>query len=67
LVLYAIALRVRLRAGERPGAVPLPSQAMVFLASVGIAQFSPAAAMYSWAAAVPLSLLADRLARRQRG
>lgn len=67
LVLYAIALRVRLRAGERPGTVPLPSQALVFLASVGIAQLSPTAAVYSWAAVVPLSVLADRLARRQGG
>jgi uncharacterized membrane protein len=66
-VLYAIALRVGLRAGERPGAVPLPAQAFVFLVSVGIAQVSPTAAMYSWAAVVPLAALADRLARRQRG
>ncbi|MEU9669181.1 TMEM175 family protein [Streptomyces bobili] len=67
LVLYAIAVRVRLRAGERPGTVALPAQALVFLASAGIAQFSPAAAMYSWAAAVPLAALADRLARRPGG
>jgi uncharacterized membrane protein len=67
LVLYAIALRVRLRAGDLPGVVPLPSQAVVFLVSVGIAQFSPIAAMYSWLAVVPLSALSDRLARRQGG
>jgi hypothetical protein len=45
----------------------LPAQAFVFLVSVGIAQVSPTAAMYSWAAVVPLAALADRLARRQRG
>lgn len=66
LLLYVIEVRVRRRARERQGAVPWPSQAFVFLVSVGIAQLSPIAAMYSWVMALPLSLLAERLARPKR-
>ncbi|MFF8830918.1 TMEM175 family protein [Streptomyces sp. NPDC015131] len=49
------------------GARPLtwPVQALVFLASVGIAWYSPRAAMCSWLAAVPLSLLSHRRADRR--
>lgn len=46
--------------------VPLPAQAVVFLLSVGIARVSPTAAIYSWAAAVPLSMAAARIAARGR-
>ncbi|MFD3353493.1 TMEM175 family protein [Streptomyces fradiae] len=46
--------------------VPLPTVAVVFLASVGIAALSPVAAMYSWIAAVPLSALGQWYAVRAR-
>lgn len=65
LVLYAVELhvaRTHRRASWR--SVVLPAQAMVFLLSVAIAFWSPPAAMYSWLAAVPLSLLAHRASTR---
>lgn len=65
LLLYAMGVRVeRELDAERRRAVPLPAQAVVFLVSVGIAPASPTAALYSWLVAVPLSAVADRLARR---
>ncbi|WP_448322058.1 TMEM175 family protein [Streptomyces sp. CO7] len=64
LVLYVMAVRIA-RGSERPKPLPpLPAQACVFLLSVGIAQFSPMAAVYSWSASVPLSVLAHRHATR---
>jgi uncharacterized membrane protein len=44
--------------------VPLPAQSVVFLISVGLAVLSPTAAVYSWAATVPLARLANRYALR---
>jgi uncharacterized membrane protein len=66
LVLYGLDLNVSRSAGANWRTVPLPAQAIVFLASVGIAAVSPPAAVYSWAASVPLSVLADRVALRAR-
>lgn len=66
LVLYAIDLRTSRSAGASWRRVPLPAQALVFLLSVGIARVSPTAAIYSWIAAVPLSVLATRIAARGR-
>lgn len=65
LLLYA--MDVRIERGMEPAErrrVPLPAQAVVFLASAGIAPVSPTAALYSWLAAVPLTALADRFAAR---
>ncbi|MFC9459536.1 TMEM175 family protein [Streptomyces sp. NPDC058430] len=66
LVLYAMELRTSRTAGVPWRRVPLPAQAVVFLLSVGIARVSPVVAIYSWAAAVPLSMAADRIAARGR-
>ncbi|MFI9542889.1 TMEM175 family protein [Streptomyces sp. NPDC052016] len=66
LVLYGLDLHVSRSAGANWRSVTLPAQAIVFLASVGIARISPLAAIYSWAASVPLSVLADRIAARAR-
>ncbi|WP_406517332.1 TMEM175 family protein [Streptomyces sp. NBC_00134] len=66
LVLYAMELRTSRTAGLPWRRVPLPAQAVVFLISVGIARVSPVVAIYSWAAAVPLSMAADRIAARGR-
>jgi uncharacterized membrane protein len=66
LVLYAMDLRTSRSAGAHWRRVPLPAQAVVFLLSVGIARVSPTAAIYSWAAAVPLSMVAARIAARGR-
>ncbi|MFF4348750.1 TMEM175 family protein [Streptomyces sp. NPDC001530] len=66
LVLYALDLHISRSAGVTWRHVPLPAQAVVFLLSVGIARVSPTAAIYSWAAAVPLSVVADRVAARAR-
>lgn len=66
LVLYAMELRTSRIAGLSWRRVPLPAQAVVFLISVGIARVSPVVAIYSWAAAVPLSMAADRIAARGR-
>ncbi|MGW0787744.1 TMEM175 family protein [Streptomyces sp. NPDC002911] len=66
LVLYAMELRTGRSAGAPWRRVPLPAQAVVFLLSVGIARVSPTAAMYSWAGAVPLSMVATRIAARSR-
>ncbi|MGI5358774.1 TMEM175 family protein [Streptomyces sp. CA-252508] len=65
LVLYAAELHIarrHRRASWR--SVALPAQASVFLLSVAIAFWSPLAAMYSWIATVPLSLLAHRMTVR---
>ncbi|MFF8289386.1 TMEM175 family protein [Streptomyces sp. NPDC016309] len=63
LVLYAMQRHIaRSPAYGRGGRTPFPAQAFVFLLSVGIAPFSPQAALYSWIASVPLSLLVDRRA-----
>ncbi|MER5182404.1 TMEM175 family protein [Streptomyces sp. NPDC002896] len=64
LLLYAMALHICRASGRSWRCTPLPAQAFVFLLSVGIARISPAAAIYSWAAAVPLSVWADRIAAR---
>ncbi|MEK0096955.1 TMEM175 family protein [Streptomyces sp. A475] len=66
LVLYAMELRTSSAAGEPWRRVPFPAQAIVFLLSVGIARVSPVVAIYSWAAAVPLSMAATRIAARGR-
>ncbi|WP_323136483.1 TMEM175 family protein [Streptomyces sp. NBC_01446] len=66
LVLYAMELPTSRSAGATWRRVPLPAQAVVFLLSVGIARVSPAVAIYSWAAAVPLSMVAARIAARGR-
>ncbi|MFE5207701.1 TMEM175 family protein [Streptomyces sp. NPDC056600] len=64
LVLYLMAVRIA-RGPERRGPFPaFPAQACVFLLSVGIAQFAPVAAVYSWIASVPLTVLAHRHATR---
>ncbi|WP_167536440.1 TMEM175 family protein [Streptomyces ficellus] len=67
LVLYAMQVHIArtppYRTDLRP---PLPAQAFVFLLSVAIAPFSPQAAIYSWVASVPLSVLAHRHAARPR-
>lgn len=60
LVLYVMALCIARGSGRREPLPPLPAQACVFLLSTVIAQFSPQAALYSWAASVPLSALAHR-------
>lgn len=67
LLLYAMGVRVEhgLPPGERRR-IALPGQAVVFLASVGIAVLSPAAALYSWLATVPVAAVANRLAARPR-
>ena len=66
-VLHAMAVEVTPRsAGPWWRRVPPPAQALVFLLSVGVAAVSPTAAVYSWIAAVPLSVLADRIAARAR-
>ncbi len=64
LLLYAMDLHICRAAGASWRRVPLPAQAFVFLLSVGIARISPAVAIYSWAASVPLAALANRLAAR---
>ncbi|ROQ34600.1 putative membrane protein [Streptomyces sp. PanSC19] len=64
LVLYVMAVRIARGPGRRRALPSFPAQACVFLLSVVIAQFSPSAAVYSWIAAVPLSVLAHRLASR---
>ncbi|MFI9150611.1 TMEM175 family protein [Streptomyces sp. NPDC053367] len=64
LVLYVMAVRIALGSERRKPFPPFPAQAFVFLLSVGIAQFSPLTAVYSWIASVPLSVLADRHATR---
>jgi len=64
LVLYGMELRTSRALGTSWRRVPLPAQAVVFLLSVGIARVSPVGAMYSWAAAVPLSMVATRIASR---
>ncbi|MGG7569903.1 TMEM175 family protein [Streptomyces sirii] len=66
LAVYAMDLRTSRSAGASWRCVPLPAQAVVFLLSVGIAWVSPLAAIYSWAATVPLAVLADRIAERHR-
>ncbi|MFE1774572.1 TMEM175 family protein [Streptomyces sp. NPDC059008] len=66
LVVYAMDLRTSRSAGVSWRGVPLPAQAVVFLLSVGIAWVSPLAAICSWAATVPLAVLADRIAARGR-
>src|SRR5690606_10951009 len=48
--------------GGRWRGAPPPAQALVFLLSVGIATVSPTAAIYSWAAAIPLAGLENRIA-----
>jgi uncharacterized membrane protein len=65
LVLYAMELHIA-RTHRRTSwrSVALPAQAVVFLLSVAVAFWSPPAAMYSWIAAVPLALLAQRVAAR---
>ncbi|WP_344320035.1 TMEM175 family protein [Streptomyces macrosporus] len=67
-VLYAMELELGRRpTGARRRTVPPPpAQALVFLLSVGIAAVSPTAAIYSWAAAIPLSVLEKRIAARVR-
>ncbi|MEU6806465.1 TMEM175 family protein [Streptomyces neyagawaensis] len=65
LVLYGLDLHVSRSVGLHWRSVPFPAQALVFLASVPIALISPVAAIYSWAASVPLSVLADRIAARR--
>jgi uncharacterized membrane protein len=64
LVLYVMAARIAREPGRRKPFPPFPAQACVFLLSVVLAQFSPVAALYSWIAAVPLSVLAHRHATR---
>ncbi|WP_420894539.1 TMEM175 family protein [Streptomyces cinnamoneus] len=68
LVVYAMEVHAhRLSAAPRRRPVPFPAQALVFLLSIGIAHISPLAAIYSWAAALPLSVLADKVAARRAG
>jgi uncharacterized membrane protein len=63
LVLDAMRLVLAHGTGGRPVRGWWPSaQAVVFLASIAVAQFSPQAAVYSWAAVVPLAVLIRRLA-----
>ncbi|WP_284117656.1 TMEM175 family protein [Streptomyces fragilis] len=64
LVLYVMAVCIARGSGRRDPFPPFPVQAFVFLLSVGIAQFSPMGAVYSWLASVPLALLAHRHAAR---
>jgi uncharacterized membrane protein len=64
LALYVMAVCIARGPGGRRPFPPFPAQAFVFLLSVGIAQFSPLAALYSWIASVPLSVLAHRHATR---
>ncbi len=68
LLVYAMAARVnRLSDAAERRRLPFPAQACVFLLSVGIAEISPTAAIYSWAATVPLAAVANSVAvRRQR-
>ncbi|WP_164540859.1 TMEM175 family protein [Streptomyces abyssomicinicus] len=65
LVLYLMAVLVARGSGPRRPSPPFPAQACVFLLSVGIAQYAPMAAVYSWTASVPLSVLAHRRAGRR--
>jgi uncharacterized membrane protein len=66
LVLYVMEVRVNRSAGASWRRVPFPAQALVFLASVGIAVVSPTAAIYSWVVTLPLAMAAIRLATRER-
>ncbi len=66
-VLYAMEVDIRRHtAGAWWRGAPPPAQALVFLLSVGIATVSPTAAIYSWAAAIPLAALENRIAARLR-
>ncbi|GAA2402797.1 TMEM175 family protein [Streptomyces glaucosporus] len=66
-VLYAMEADIARRtAGAWWRRVPFPAEALVFLLSVGIAAVSPTAAIWSWAAAVPLAVLESRPAARAR-
>jgi uncharacterized membrane protein len=65
LLLYAMEVHIHRSTGVASRrSVPLPAQAVVFLVSVGVAVVSPTAALWSWAATVPLAWAADRYARR---
>ncbi|THA26633.1 DUF1211 domain-containing protein [Streptomyces sp. RKND-216] len=65
LLLYAMEAHIHRSTGVASlRSVPLPAQAVVFLVSVGIAVVSPLAALWSWAATVPLAWAADRYASR---
>jgi uncharacterized membrane protein len=64
LVLYVMAMGIAREPGRRKPFPSFPAQACVFLLSVVIARFSPVAALYSWIASVPLSVLAHRHAIR---
>ncbi len=66
-VLYAMDVGIRRHtAGAWWRGAPPPAQALVFLFSVGVAAVSPTAAIYSWAAAIPLAGLENRIAARLR-